>query len=108
MLFPYENDVINILKSNSLFGRLSQTNMIFLFGKMPSELLDDSACDQTTDTTDNNPPDSFATSSQHIKSPYDDLLPSTLDILVELGGGKSATGAHNQHPSDMRLEEWTQ
>ena len=68
--------------------------------KMPSELLDDSACDYTTDTTDNNPLESSVT--PHHKTTCDNSFPSTLDILVDLGGDESATGANNQHPSDDR------
>ena len=67
---------------------------------MPSELLDDSACDYTTDTTDNNPLESSIT--PHHKTTCDNSFPSTLDILVDLGGDESATGVTNQHPSDDR------
>ena len=65
---------------------------------MPSELLDDSACDYTTDTTDNNPLESSIT--PHHKTTYDNPFPSTLDILADLGGDESATGVNNQHLSD--------
>ena len=68
--------------------------------KMPSELLDDSTCDYTTDTTDNNPLESSVT--PHHKTTCDNSFPSTLDILVDLGGDESATGVNNQHPSDDR------
>ena len=74
--------------------------MPFGEAKMPSERLDNSSCDHTTDTTDNNPLDSTSTSSPHIKTPCDDPLPSNLDILVELEGDMSATGVYNRHQSD--------
>ena len=76
--------------------------MPFGEAKMPSELLDDSSCDHTTDTTDNNLLDTISTLSHHMKTLCDNPLPSNLDILVELEGDMSATGVYNRHQSDDR------
>ena len=71
--------------------------MPFVGSKLPGVLLDDSACDNSTNTTDNNPLEASDTTPHHNKIPCDHPLSSTLDIL---GGDSSATSVTNQHLSD--------